>query len=87
MVISQGAIKGEPTSEEKIEWFFRNNGWKPFSTMDGKAWFDEERNLVVSDTHRGNLIETPDGELVPIDFRIQLVSGPILEAVRKMACG
>jgi hypothetical protein len=83
-ILLQKAIKGSPTSEPRIKQFFVGNGWTEFRSGDECAWFDESRNLVVSDTHPGNLIETPDGALVPIDFRIQPVAGAILDAVRQM---
>ena len=83
-VLIQRAIKGNPASLAEITAFFRGNEWRPFRTSDGRAWFDEKRLLVVSDTHQGNLIETEDKVMVPIDFRIQPVSGAILDAVRGM---
>jgi hypothetical protein len=83
-VLVQRAIEGEPTAVEKIEGFFKDNGWEPFSTNEGKAWYDAPRSLVVSDTHQGNLIEMPDGVLAPIDFRIQKISGATLSAVSQM---
>ena len=39
---------------------------------------------AVSDTHQGNLVQTGDGMLVPIDFTIQIVSGAMLDAVRSI---
>jgi len=83
-VLIQKAIKGHPATNAEIQAFFTGNRWRPFKTDDGGAWFDEGNQLVVSDTHQGNLIETGDKELVPIDFRIQPVSGAILDAVRRM---
>jgi hypothetical protein len=83
-VLAQKAIQGNPATDAEIRAFFQENGWSEFRTKDGCAWFDEERLLVVSDTHQGNLIETADKVLVPIDFRIQPVSGAILDAVRRM---
>ncbi len=83
-VLVQKAIEGHPSSNQEIGSFFKDNGWLPFRTDDGSAWYDEKRHLVVSDTHQGNLIETRDGVLVPIDFRIQPVSGSMLESVRRM---
>ena len=83
-VLSQKAIQGNPATEEEIRFFFKGNGWLPFRTDDGCAWFDQTRLLVISDTHQGNLIKTPDDFMVPIDFRIQPVSGSILDGVRSM---
>jgi hypothetical protein len=41
--------------------------------------------VVISDTHRGNLILMDDGLLAPIDLRVQLLSGALLDFVVK-AC-
>lgn len=83
-VLFQRAIQGSPATDAEIQSFFRGNGWLPFKVDRDLAWFDESRLLVVSDTHQGNLIETMDNVMVPIDFRIQSVSGAILDAVRGM---
>ncbi len=85
MVLTQQAIKGTPADVGKIEEFFLGNGWCRFQANGNTAWLDETRSLVVSDTHQGNLIQTGDGILVPIDFRIQPVSGAMLDAVRSSA--
>lgn len=84
IVMKQKAISGTPASIEQIQEFFTGNGWKRFDTGGQIAWFDPERSLVVSDTHPGNLIMTSDGIAVPIDFRIQVVEGALLDAVRSM---
>ena len=84
-VLLQPAVEGSPASDSEIQAFFSGNGWLPFRFGDDCAWFDAGRSLVVSDTHQGNLIETPDHVMIPIDFRIQPVSGAILEAVRGMS--
>lgn len=84
LVLVQRAIQGSPATEAEIRSFFVGNGWLPFQIGRNSAWFDESRLLVVSDTHQGNLIETPDKVMVPIDFRIQPVAGAILDAVRSM---
>lgn len=84
MVLTQQAIKGTPADVGKIEDFFLGNGWRRFQANGNTAWLDETRSLVVSDTHQGNLIQTGDGVLVPIDFRIQTVSGAMLDAVRSI---
>lgn len=68
--------------DEHEVWFLLGNGWRRFQANGNTAWLDETRSLVVSDTHQGNLIQTGDGVLVPIDFRIQTVSGAMLDAVR-----
>ncbi|MES2996151.1 MAG: hypothetical protein V4733_05005 [Verrucomicrobiota bacterium] len=84
VALVQKAIKGVPAELEEIRKFFLDNGWSSFQADGNTAWFDKERELVVSDTHRGNLIKTEDGTMVPIDFRIQAVSGAMLDAVKRM---
>lgn len=81
LVIRQPAISGEPTTLEQINDFFTRNGWQRF-TVDGEvAFFDVERQVVISDTHRGNIILMEDGLLAPIDLRVQPLSGALLDAV------
>jgi len=86
MLISQAAIAGTPATEAQIQRFFSESGWKPFEIGGHTAYFDPGRNLVVSDTHRGNFVMMADGMLAPIDLRIQSLSGSLLDAVVKM-CG
>jgi hypothetical protein len=81
LIISQPAIAGEPATEEQIRGFFANSGWLPFSIHGETAYFDPSRNVVVSDTHRANLILMADGNLAPIDLRVQPLSGALLDAV------
>jgi hypothetical protein len=49
------------------------------------AYFDPVRKVVISDTHRANLIQMADGLLAPIDLRVQPLSGAMLDFVVK-AC-
>lgn len=48
------------------------------------AYFDPERHIAVSDTHRGNLIFMDDGLLAPIDLRVQALSGALLDTVIRL---
>jgi hypothetical protein len=53
--------------------------------IDGNtAFFDAERRIVISDTHRGNIILMEDGLLAPIDLRVQLLSDSLLDTVTKL---
>jgi hypothetical protein len=81
MIIQQKAIQGEPASLLQINDFFTQSGWKRFFTNDEVAYFDPERKVVISDTHRGNLILMDDGLLAPIDLRVQPLSGALLDYV------
>jgi hypothetical protein len=85
LIVQQLAIEGVPATLQQINDFFIHSGWKCFKVGDEIAYFDPERNVVISDTHRGNLILMSDGLLAPIDLRVQLISGAILDYVIK-AC-
>lgn len=85
LVIRQQAIEGEPATLEQINDFFTGNGWKRFTVNDEVAYFDPERQVAISDTHRGNLILMDDGLLAPIDLRVQSLTGALLDYVVK-AC-
>jgi len=84
LLIRQPAIVGIPATVEQIEAFFSNNGWLPFTIGGELAFFDPERNVVISDTHRGNLILMEDGLLAPIDLRVKALSGALLDTVAKL---
>ncbi|MDZ4403506.1 hypothetical protein [Prosthecobacter sp.] len=86
LIIQQQAIEGEPATLEQINDFFTANGWQRFTANGEVAYFDPERNVVISDTHRGNIILMDDGLLAPIDLRVQPLSGALLDYVVK-ACG
>lgn len=84
LLISQPAIAGIPAAETQIQQFFADSGWLRF-VIDGEiAYFDRERQVVVSDTHRANLILMADGQLAPIDLRVQHLSGVLLDTVVKL---
>lgn len=85
MLIEQPAIAGVPATEEQIRGFFTGNGWRPFVAEGQLAFFDPVNHLAISDTHRGNLILMADGLLAPIDLRVQLLSGSLLDIVTRWA--
>jgi len=74
----------QPATVEQIEAFFTGNGWLCFTVGGEIAFFDPERNVAISDTHRGNLILMDDGLLAPIDLRVQSLSGALLDTVVKL---
>jgi hypothetical protein len=84
LLIRQTAIEGEPATLDQIQDFFTSSGWKPFMVGGNLAFFDPQREIVISDTHRGNIILMPDGLLAPIDLRVQPVSGALLDTVIKL---
>lgn len=85
LLIRQPAIAGTPATEEEIRHFFISSGWQSFVIEGNVAYFDPERRVVISDTHRGNLIKMDDGLLAPIDLRVQAVSGALLGIVQGLA--
>ena len=53
--------------------------------IDGNlAFFDLERNIVISDTHRGNIILMADGLLDPIDLRVQPLTDSLFDTVTRL---
>lgn len=84
LLIRQPAITGIPATLAQIEAFFTTNGWLRFTTGDEIAFFDPEKNVVISDTHRGNIILMEDGLLAPIDLRVEEITGSLLDTVMKL---
>lgn len=84
LLIRQPAIAGTPATEEQIRRFFTDSGWKPFVIDGNVAFFEPERQVVISDTHRGNLILMDDGLLAPIDLRVQPIYGSMLDSVSQL---
>jgi hypothetical protein len=85
MVIEQPAIEGIPATLEQIREFFMSHRWLPLTVGGEIAYFDPVRSVVISDTHRANLIQMEGGLLAPIDLRVQPVSGALVDSVVK-AC-
>lgn len=84
LLIEQPAIEGEVATMEQIQSFFESSGWLPFTVGGNLAYYDAEREVVVSDTHLGNIIAMPDGELAPIDLRVQSLTPTLAEIVKKL---
>ena len=81
LLIRQPAIAGQPATDAQIQRFFLEAGWLRFVVDGNVAFFDPVRQIVISDTHRGNIILMDDGLLAPIDLRVQRVSGSLLDSV------
>jgi hypothetical protein len=84
LLIQQPAIAGTPATDEEIQSFFTSSGWQRFMIEGNVAYFDPERRVVISDTHRGNIILMDDGLLAPIDLRVQAVSDSLFDTVAKL---
>jgi hypothetical protein len=53
--------------------------------IDGNlAFFDPDRNIVISDTHCGNIILMADGLLAPIDLRVQPLTDSLFDTVTRL---
>lgn len=85
LLIQQPAIEGTIATTGQISTFFEESGWFPFQIEDNLAYFDPTRAIVVSDTHQGNIITLPDGQLAPIDLRVQPLT-PTLVSIVKTLC-
>lgn len=83
LIISQPAIMGHPATEEQIHSFFLATGWKKIKIADDIAYFDENENVVISDTHRGNIIALENGFLLPIDLRVQKLAQPLVDIIHQ----
>jgi hypothetical protein len=84
LLIRQPAIAGSPATLEEIRRFFTDSGWISFDLEGNTAFFDPARKIVISDTHRGNIILMADGLLAPIDLRVQPLSGACLDTVARL---
>ena len=84
LLIQQPAIAGSPATDADINRYFISTGWLRFMVDGNVAYFDPERCVVISDTHRGNIILMADGMLAPIDLRVQAISGSLLDTVTKL---
>lgn len=84
LLIQQPAIKGEPATDEDIDQFFRESGWRRFTINGNIAYYDAENQVVISDTHRGNIILLEGGMLAPIDLRVQALEGALLSTVEQL---
>ena len=84
LLIQQPAIAGIPATDEEIQRFFTSSGWQRFIIDGNVAYFDPKRRVVISDTHRGNIILMEDGLLAPIDLRVQPVTGSFFDTVAKL---
>jgi len=84
LLIQQPAVTGKPATLKQIKTFLTSNGWLPFKADGNLAFFDPIRQVVISDTHRGNIILMDDGLLAPIDLRVQPLSPSLLDSVIKL---
>jgi hypothetical protein len=70
VLTSQSHIHGEAAPYEEIKAWFQNLGFVQVCANDRIAWYLIKDNLLIADAHEGNVIKTPEGDLVPIDLNI-----------------
>jgi hypothetical protein len=78
VLTSQPHIFGEAAPYAEIQEWFLNLGFARVCANDCVAWYIRSDNLLIADAHEGNVIKTPNGDLVPIDLNIIQPSGELL---------
>jgi len=66
LVISQPKLEGALPEQKEITLHLRDR--LGFDRVDTLIWYRPVDGLVIGDTKRSNFIETPDGQIVPIDL-------------------
>ena len=77
LVVSQRHIKGEAPRVEEIVEHFAEAG---FIQVNPKTYYQQQRNLLVSDAHVGNVLRTSEG-IAPFDVCVQQPRDALLRAV------
>lgn len=82
LIIEQPAIIGEAVTPAQVDQFFTQHSWNPFHIEGILAYYDEERHVVISDTHAGNILRISSGLLLPIDLRVQKLTPALVDIVK-----
>jgi hypothetical protein len=77
LVISQPRLEGPHPEPIRINAFLRQQG---FVRKDTLMWYRPADGLAVSDTKPSNFIETPAGDILPIDLPMRFASLPMTQA-------
>lgn len=77
LVISQPRLEGPHPHPQLINDFLRSQG---FERKDTLMWYRDADGLAVSDTKPSNFIETPGGDILPIDLPARFASLQMAEA-------
>ncbi len=76
-----------PITLIEIDSFFERLGFHQFQDGDGQpAYYDPESGLIVTDAHSQNFIRS-EGELVPIDIRLEPFTSELLSIVKNYPWG
>lgn len=67
IITSQPFVKGESPSVEDIAEWFEAQG---YVNAGYNRWKHPDTGADIADTHPGNLIRTPEGNIIPIDLQI-----------------
>lgn len=84
LLIEQPAIEGTIATEDQIRLFFETSGWHPFRVDGNLAYYEPSREVVISDTHQGNIIVMTNGILAPIDLRVQPLTPTLISIVKNL---
>jgi len=85
MLIRQPAIEGVVASKKEIDEFFSYSGWQRIEVDGNAAYYENEKRVLISDTHRGNIIRMANGFLAPIDLRVEKLTPSLVEIVQKLS--
>jgi hypothetical protein len=78
IVISQPKVEGSMPEQPEITVHLRDR--LGFDRVDTLIWYRPSDGLVIGDTKRSNFIQTPDGQIVPIDIAACLASAEMAES-------
>ena len=78
IVISQPKVEGVMPEQSEITIHLRDR--LGFDRVDTLIWYRPSDGLVIADTKRSNFIETPDGQIVPIDIAACFASSEMAES-------
>lgn len=80
IVISQPKLEGSMPEQAEITAHLRDT--LKFDRVDTLIWYRPVDGLVIGDTKRSNFIETPDGQIVPIDLTACFATPEMAESWR-----
>jgi hypothetical protein len=78
IVISQPKVEGSMPEQPEITVHLRDR--LGFDRVDTLIWYRPSDGLVIGDTKRSNFIQTPDGQIVPIDIAACFASAEMAES-------
>lgn len=67
IVTTQPYTEGDEPEIEEIAAWFQAQGYE---SCGYNQWRHPDTGVVIADAHEGNLIKTPEGDLIPIDLQV-----------------